>query len=137
MREHLLEIVLFTAAAGFAMLGFTVDEGSGRGYVPGPRDPRGLRVVTWNVGGARDHGRSMPDEHVGHVASVLRELNADLVLLQEVRHAGQVEQVVTALDGPWVALTSRGPGRLVALCKPRGICRSWEAAHRRSNSGES
>ena len=69
MREAVLEIVLFAAAACFALVGFKGTPAPTGTYIPGARDSAGLRVVTWNVGGTRDHGQPLRDEHVAHVAA--------------------------------------------------------------------
>ena len=52
-------------------------------------------MLTWNVGEVYWpwHGNQLKDRDVVHVAEALRVLAPDVVLLQEVLHAGQVERL--------------------------------------------
>ena len=104
-RGAILETALWTLAAALFFLGFGWPEPSTPPFAEGPREAGVLRVVTWNVGGAGtdgDWGRSLEDEQVEHVASVLRELDPDLCFLQEVRMGLQSRRLLEALGDGWV-----------------------------------
>ncbi len=52
-------------------------------------------MLTWNVGEVYWpwHGNQLKDRDLAHVAAALRALAPDVVLLQEILHAGQIEQL--------------------------------------------
>jgi endonuclease/exonuclease/phosphatase family metal-dependent hydrolase len=59
-----------------------------------------LRVVTWNVGRlySPTHNNRLLDDDVPEVAQVLGELGADVVLLQELVDARQLDEIVSRLS---------------------------------------
>jgi endonuclease/exonuclease/phosphatase family metal-dependent hydrolase len=59
-----------------------------------------VRVVTWNVGRLYSprHNNRLDDADVPRVARVLEELDADVVLLQEIVDARQLDAIVTHLS---------------------------------------
>lgn len=120
------ELALWLAAAALLFLGARLDPPEARGWRPGPRDPRGLRVVTWNVGAA--DGEPLLDERVEHVAAVLRELDPDLVALQEVDGLRQAHRLETLLGDGWAKSLARGLGeRRVVLLARGGELRELDA----------
>src|SRR5262245_2596252 len=80
--------------------------------------PATLRLLTWNLG--RVHfGRRInrwlgldsraSDGDVPHVARVIVESGADVVALQELRAAAQLERLREQLGGEWRAAAPDGP----------------------------
>ncbi len=129
-RGALLELALFVAAALLFALGFGLPEFTPPAFELGPRAPGDVRVMTWNVGGSGsgdEWGGPLRDEHVAHVAEVLRELDPDLCFLQEVRMGLQAEHLLTALGPGWQMEVSGSTGnrRLVAFAQ-RGSLRSLD-----------
>jgi endonuclease/exonuclease/phosphatase family metal-dependent hydrolase len=61
---------------------------------------RRLRVLTWNVGRlySPTHNNRLDDADVPRVAQVLHELDADVVLLQELVDVRQLDEIVTRLS---------------------------------------
>lgn len=102
--EAWLEVVLFALAAAFGVFGFGLPAVSFGGGAPGTRDAGVVRVVTWNVGGTSGgRPRGMDDQTLGAVAQTLRELDADLIALQEVSSPQQFGALQSALE-------ATGPG---------------------------
>lgn len=100
-----------------------------RTFEPGPREAEVLRVVTWNLGGARGgetHGLEGAD--VPHVADVLGALDADVVLLQEVGSQARLEDLRARLGLDWRLV--RGGGDCRALVR-----RTWERWGERGTGG--
>jgi endonuclease/exonuclease/phosphatase family metal-dependent hydrolase len=115
--EPRLEAVLFTLAGLFLVLAQDL-RGVLPGFEPGPRDGRELRLLTWNVGGARrgrPHG--FVEAHRERVVDALRASDADLVFLQELGDFELLDGLVGLLGPEWSAL--RGPGGC-ALLTPHG-----------------
>ena len=126
MREHLLDILFALVAGAFAIVGYGWPTMSPGPYEPRPRDPHGFRVMTWNVGGSKDSGRPLIDTQIDHVASVIRSLNPDLAMLQEIRDDAQVRRLLETLGKGWQVVTSHGPGRRLAVLCQRGQLTPWE-----------
>lgn len=124
-RGALAEASLWGTALALFVAGFGLPDPRTPPFELVPKSPEVLRVVTWNVGGAgRDGewGSSLDDEHVEHVAAVLRELDPDLCFLQEVRSGLQTRRLLEALGAGWVRETaSSGRGRRVAALAQRGM----------------
>lgn len=121
MREKILETIFIVLAIAFAAGGFGIDRLGAGGYQPAARHPDDLRLVSWNVGGAGGYGgRSLTDEFLPHIAAVLKKLNADLILLQEVASARQVRRLSRLVEGRWDIIVSRGGSSRLAIMGQRG-----------------
>ena len=121
MREKILEIIFIVLAIAFAAGGFGIHKLGAGSYQPAARHPDDLRIVSWNVGGAGGYGgRSMNNEYLPHVAAVLKKLDADLILLQEVASARQARRLSRVLEGQWEVIVSTGGGSLLAILGQRG-----------------
>jgi len=118
MREKILEFVFIALAIVFAAGGYGIHRLGTVGYHLATRQPDDLRIVSWNVGGAG--GRSLNSGDLPHIAAVLKKLNADVILLQEVAAAHQVQRLSRMLDGPWEVIVSTGGSRLLAILGQRG-----------------
>ena len=125
MREKILEIVFIALALVFAAGGYGMHRLGAVGFHLAPRQPDDLRIVSWNVGGAGGYGgRSLKNEFLPHIAAVLKELNADLILLQEVASPHQVQRLTRKLGGRWEVIVSTGGGSLLAVLGQRGSLQS-------------
>ena len=118
-RGAWIEALLFLAA----LLGFlaSVDWAAAHrgGFDPEQRAEGTVRVVTWNVGRpAGGGGASLADEALEHVASVLAELEPDLVCLQEVASSRQLDALIARLPGSWRWSCEGPPGGRVAFLSP-------------------
>ena len=121
MHEKLLEILFVVLTIVFAATGYSLHQWHRHSYQLTDRHPDDLRIVTWNVGGAGGHGgRSLDDQFLHHVATVLKELDADLILLQEIAHEKQVSRLSRMLGDKWETMVSNGGGRSVAILAQRG-----------------
>ena len=121
MREKGLEIIFIALSVVFAAGGYGIHQLGTGSYQPAPHRSDDLRIVSWNVGGADGMGgHSLNDEYVPHIAAVLKRLNADLMLLQEVASAHQVQHLRRLLNGPWEVIVSPGGSRLLAILGQRG-----------------
>jgi endonuclease/exonuclease/phosphatase family metal-dependent hydrolase len=121
MREKILEILFVVLTIVFAATGYSLHGWNRHSYQLTKRNPNELRIVTWNVGGAGGHGgRSLGDQFLYHVATVLKELDADLILLQEIAYEKQVSRLSRTLGGKWETMASNGGGRSVAMLAQRG-----------------
>jgi endonuclease/exonuclease/phosphatase family metal-dependent hydrolase len=121
MREIILEIVFIVLTVVFAVSGYGLHPLGPYSYHLTKRNPNSLRIVTWNVGGAGGHaGRSLDDELLPHIASVLKELDADLILLQEVANSRQAHRLSRMLDGQWKVIVSYEGSRSLAILGQRG-----------------
>jgi hypothetical protein len=121
MREKMLEILFVVLTIVFAATGYSLHQWDRHSYQLIKRNPDDLRIVTWNVGGAGGHGgRPLENQFLSHVAAVLKELDADLILLQEIAYEKQVDRLSRLLDGKWEVLISNGGSRSVAILAQRG-----------------
>jgi endonuclease/exonuclease/phosphatase family metal-dependent hydrolase len=121
MREKLLEIFFVVLTIVFAATGYGLHQWGRHSYQLTKRNPNELRIVTWNVGGAGGHGgRPLENQFLSHVANVLKELDADLILLQEIAYEKQVDRLIRLLDGQWEVMVSNGGSRSVAILGQRG-----------------
>lgn len=126
------ELALWVLAALCFLYGYGIPlAGSERGFQNGAKAPGTLRLVTWNVGGSDgDGGRPLADEYLEHVADVIAELDADLVLLQEVDDRRQVSALFRLLG--WregdAEMPSGGGRRVAILARDH-----WLAAERVSH----
>ncbi|MSR62973.1 MAG: endonuclease/exonuclease/phosphatase family protein [Planctomycetes bacterium] len=107
-RAAWLETLLWSLAAlcFFGASGFELGQAN---YAPGAHAAPVFRVVSWNVGGAsggEPHGLLRAD--VEAVAHSLRELEPDLVFLQEVQEAGALDALATSLGPSWTLQKGRG-----------------------------
>jgi endonuclease/exonuclease/phosphatase family metal-dependent hydrolase len=121
MREKLLEILFIVLTIVFAATGYSLHQWNRHSYQLTDRHSDDLRIVTWNVGGAGGHGgRSLDNQVLHHVATVLKELDADLILLQEIAYEKQISRLSRMLGGKWEAMVSNGGRRSVAILAQRG-----------------
>jgi endonuclease/exonuclease/phosphatase family metal-dependent hydrolase len=121
MREKVLEIVFIVLTIVFAATGYGLHQWDRNSYQLTKRNPNELRIVSWNVGGAGGHGgRPLENQFLAHVAAVLKELDADLILLQEIAYEKQVDRLRRLLDGKWEVMVSNGGSRSVAILGQRG-----------------
>lgn len=135
MREKILEIVFIVLAVVFAASGYGIHRLGAVSYQPATRHPNDLRIVSWNVGGAGGHGgRSLKNEFLPHIAAVLKKLNADLILLQEVASSYQAQRLSRILGGPWEVIVSAGGSSLLAVLGQRGRLQSQPGLTRRIRS---
>ena len=127
MREKSLEIVFIILGMVFAAVGYGFHQLGTESYRLTTRDPETVRIVTWNVGGGGGYGgRSLPDEHVSHIGGVLNKLDADVILLQEITSAYQVQQLKHVLTGRWNIVLSTAGVRSLAIMAQRGKLHSQE-----------
>lgn len=127
MRERRLEIIFIVLSIVFAVSGYGFYQVGTKSYRLTPRDPDSLRIVTWNVGGAGGYGgRSLRDEHVSHIGGVLNELDADVILLQEIAAANQAQRLRQLLKGRREVVLSSGGGRSLAIIAQRGKLQGLE-----------
>ena len=120
-REKMLEILFVVFTIVFAATGYSLHQWGRLSYQLTKRNPNELRIVTWNVGGADGHGgRPLDNQFLPHVATVLKELDADLILLQEIAYEKQVDRLSRLLNGKWEAMVSNGGCRSVAILGQRG-----------------
>ena len=118
-RDKLLEGALWLGVLVFGLLGSTRSGLYGpEGWQFTARDPKGLRIVVWNVGGSTGRGgHGLDDDNLEQVSDTLRMLDADLCLLLEL---GNDEQL-RSLARPRSDVTIRaGSARLVAGIARRG-----------------
>ena len=134
MREKMLEILFVLLTMVFAVTGYGLHQFDRHSYQLTKRNPNDLRIVTWNVGGAGGHGgRPLENQFLPHVAAVLKELDADLILLQEIAYENQVNRLSNLLDGKWETVISNGGGRSVAILGQRGHLSSQTRPDNRQN----
>lgn len=121
-RESILELVLLALAAALAIYGHGLANFA-TVYAPPERDHDQLRVVTWNLGesGGRA-GMPFDDRNHEHVAEVLGRLDADLIVLQELRGQEQLDRLVDELGpvGAHTAISGAG-GRRVGVIARFGV----------------
>ena len=121
LREKALEILFVVLTIVFTVTGYGLHQWGRNGYHLTQRNPNGLRIVTWNVGGSGGkYGRPLENQFLPHIAVVLKELDADLILLQEIAYENQVHRLNRMLAGKWETMVSNGGGRSVAILGQRG-----------------
>jgi endonuclease/exonuclease/phosphatase family metal-dependent hydrolase len=78
------------------------------GYVQQAREKRSFRIMTWNIGKLylRWDSRAA-DADLAHVAEVIREVNPQVVALQELRGPTQLGRLASALGPEWRAKVPR------------------------------
>ena len=124
--RHLDEYALFALSAVLATIGFGWFDSPTNGYVPGPRDASTLRVVSWNVGGRGDSaGQPLSGAWIPHVAETLRQLDPDLVFLQEIQGRLQFLSLRKHLGEGWHGSVTPGGDRRVAVLFRKGRLRQW------------
>ncbi len=109
--------------------------------VSGPVDlsehePDSLRAVTWNVGQElRERAAGLRGDQVGHVIDRLKQLGADVILLQELSDREQGRQIQAGLGSEWICEVSGSSGgrRLAILVRNADI--EIKARRLRSDSG--
>jgi endonuclease/exonuclease/phosphatase family metal-dependent hydrolase len=126
MAPRGLEISFAVLAVALALAGYrSAAEEAGSFRLP-PRDGHGLRVLTWNLGGSGEGvGRPLDEKHLGHVVRVLKEVDADLVLLQELQSAAQARRLRQWLGDDWQLLIGGRSRRRLAVAAQRGPVRPW------------
>ena len=120
-REGLgLEVTFFFLALFCFSVGWVRSAVRSGTYELNPRQAGTIRIVTWNVGtGLENPG--LPEEHLQHVADVLKEIDADLVFLQEVLSKDLGNRLVERLGEEW---SSEGFAGALSLAQ-RGRLRSF------------
>lgn len=114
-RSLQLEWKLLLASAVLFLLGFAFEGGGDGPWQPSPRQESLLRVATWNVGSSSDAGgKSLRSEHLQHVVAVLRSIDADVVVLQEVRDRAQLQDLLELLP-PGASAVHRGGQKVRAV----------------------
>jgi endonuclease/exonuclease/phosphatase family metal-dependent hydrolase len=127
MREKILEVILVALAVVFAIGGYGIYQKGPQTYQLTPRHPDVLRIVTWNVGGTNGYGgRSLDDRFLPHISSVLKKLDADLILLQEVASTRQAQHLNRMLQGRWELIVSAVGSRILAILGQRGSLHNWD-----------
>ncbi len=77
-------------------------------FVAGPADPGVLRVVTWNVGYfAPVSNKNMQDEDIDRVVEVLRGIDGEIVVLQELGQVDQAQRIAGLLGPEWTACAAK------------------------------
>ncbi len=123
---HVDEYALFALSVVFATIGFGWFDSSTDSYTPGPRDASTLRVVSWNVGGKGDAaGQPLSGAWIPHVAETLRQLDPDLVFLQEIQGRVQLYSLRKHLGEDWKGSVAPGGDRRVAVLFRHGTLRRW------------
>ena len=124
-RDRIAEGVVFLLAAVFALIGFGFNGDERSGYAPPARLPDSLRVVTWNVGGSGSGGRPLSEEALPAVASTIRQLEPDLVFLQEVASREQLERLAgrIGLDDMQSRISQGDDNRLLGVLARGGRLR--------------
>ncbi len=131
----MLEIIFAILTVFFMVAGYGYHHSDRFSYQLTKRNPQGLRVVTWNVGGTGGAGgRSLQNQFLPHVATVLKELDADLILLQEIAHRNQIHRIIRRLDGQWEILVSNGGNRSLAILGQRGHLHPWMEPDKKQNA---
>ena len=120
-RGIAFELASYALALGAFAFGFVHETLHPPPFEPAAdRSASTLRVVTWNVGDGLDEGGGgLSGAHVEHIARVLRELDPDLVFLQELTGRLQLRQFERALGRGWRMELSPGvtTRRVVALAR--------------------
>ncbi|MFT5289625.1 MAG: endonuclease/exonuclease/phosphatase family metal-dependent hydrolase [Planctomycetota bacterium] len=100
------------------------------------REPSSLRAVTWNVGQELRQGAAgLRGDQVEHVVERLKQLDADVILLQELSDREQGRQIQAGLGSEWISEISGSSGgrRLAILVRNADI--EVKARRLRSESG--
>jgi endonuclease/exonuclease/phosphatase family metal-dependent hydrolase len=77
--------------------------------VPMTAEDPPLRVLSWNVGRiylGRGNDSRADDADLARIAAVVREVDPDLVGLQELRERGQVDRLLALLRGDYIGYTA-------------------------------
>jgi endonuclease/exonuclease/phosphatase family metal-dependent hydrolase len=77
---------------------------AGQPFLPSRNEARPLRVLTWNVGKiylGDKHDSRAADHDLARIAAVVREVDPDVVALQELRDRGQLDRLLALLDGKY------------------------------------
>lgn len=124
--DRLLEAGFLVCAAGFLIGGFGLPTVRWSELTPGPRPAGHLRVVSWNLGRSGTesggHPRGLSNEHLPAIATTLRELDADLVCVQEVRSRAQMSELERLLGRTgWTSLV--GAHGIGVLAQRGGLSR--------------
>lgn len=124
MGDRVREIALLAAALVCAVVGYGTPRFLTADWSLSPRAEGVLTVVTWNLGTAvDDRGESsgLDDQYLQAVIEALVSLEPDLVFLQELSNAGQVDAIARALGGdrrPFVqAVQTRGQRPIAILAR--------------------
>lgn len=121
MRAAWIEVSLLALALACFLCVRDWSSGSSPIFDPVRSPEGGLRVMTWNVGRpAAGAGRALSDDSLGYVAGVIRALEPDLVLLQELASSAQLDALLERLPGAWRRVYAGPEGRRVAFLAPRG-----------------
>lgn len=120
--DPLGEATLLLLSATFAAVGYGWFAETSSPFELSLRDPSGLRVVTWNVGG--QDGQPMNDEWMSAISEALRQTDADLVFLQEVQDRQQLDRLLNLLGTSWRGAIVRRGDRRVAVVHQRGPVRA-------------
>ena len=115
MRFHFTEILLLVLAVLFSLLGFRFAADPDRDFVLSEPTASGLRVATWNLGVGSDPPRPAQDEYIAAIAADLKQLDPDLVFLQELADQAQSRRLEEMLGGDWRVVMRTGSGVAVAF----------------------
>lgn len=126
----LVEGLAFALAAALFVSSAALGPPRAAPFEPGPRPPGGYRVVTWNVGGHGPSGaHGLQPSTLPHVASVLRHLEPDLIVLQEVRSRAQAHALLSSLGSGYELALAAGSGSRVAAYARGGRLDTFPIEH--------
>ena len=98
-------------------------------YEPTPKAAHEFRVVSWNVGYfASIKDKNLRDTDMPQIGKLLTDLDADVIILQELREAQQASKIANLLGEDWTATTvGTGHGKQVlAVLTDRPILETEE-----------
>jgi endonuclease/exonuclease/phosphatase family metal-dependent hydrolase len=108
-RLHLAEALFALAAVGLAVAGILLAGGGAADpFAPGSKPIDGLRVVSWNLGSGSEQPLPARDENIPHIATVLEDLDGDLVFLQELTGLEQGRRLAGFLGAGWSVVSGAG-----------------------------
>lgn len=126
------EAIMLSLAVLMAFVGFGSMDTAERAYVPSERQSDHLRVMTWNVGRkGGTHGQPLAGADIDHVVKTVLGLDPDLLFLQEIEDAAQLDTLLARLGDPWQGELVSTKGRRIAMLRPRGdwlMPRRWWGA---------
>ena len=134
-RGAWLDGALFALGAALLVAGHARDALRPRPYEPAPRGDALVRIATWNIGtGLASDSRALEDDELARVAAALVELDADLILLQEVDGRRALGDLRRALGPEWRSAMARGTGGRRVAALGRGELESFPVSGERGRT---